>query len=365
MTSPRDAPQTIDDDLMMLRTLMQQDTLAVAIMDGEGRLKSISPALRKLIGPTPRGIPASHFPEFFDLYDASGTRRLRPDEVPLTRAAAGETVRDVVLSLRRPDAPVRYLRCDAAPLKGPAGESLGAVVLVVDVTAEHRAVARQEVVRRPLLDTVNHELRTPLAVVLASAELLVDAAPGLPEDLRRPLEAIVQASGQLAETVQHVADLVDLEGATHPIPAESNIAALLREARARCRFDADQRNVEVQIDCPPSLTWRLDHGWVRKAVVALLDNAIVHGPRDNTVVVSAAQDEDVLRLAVVDQGCGIPDDDRERLTHPFERGGAVLEDQHRSGLGLPLAHVVATSHHGALAFSQREPRGFTARMVLP
>ena len=351
-------------DAALLHALLDQAALAIGVVDADGRLRITSRGLQDLIGEPPDAAPASSFPELFHLYNAAGTELLRPEEVPITRAAAGETVRDVVISLRRPGQPVRHLRCDAAPLTGADGARLGAIAMIEDVTAEQAAVSRQDMIRRLLLDTINHELRTPLTVVLANAELLIDAAPNLPEEARGPLLAIVRSSEALRDTIQHVSDLVDLESFTHAERTDIDVRTLLDVVSNRFWYGAEQRHVALHVECPESLTWSLDMRLMVKALSALVDNALSHGPGRSRVRLAARVDGDVLRLSVTDEGRGIPPEDQERLIQPFERGLTTLDARHRQGLGLALVHAVATCHHGAVSFTAEAGR-FTASMVLP
>jgi signal transduction histidine kinase len=357
--------EAIEDAAMLLQTLLDQGSLAVAVVDEKGRLEMMSRGLQDIMGTSSLGPDAADFPRHYHLYDVEGAALLRPEDVPVTRAAAGETVRDVVISVRRPGEPVRYLRCNAMPLKGPDGGNAGAVVLVADVTAEQTAVSRQDAIRTLLLDTVNHELRTPLTVMLANAELVLDAADSLPENVRSPLAAIVRASGRLRDTVQQVTDLVDLESVAHPVRARTDVSGLLETVVARHRKQAEARDVSVFVDCPPALEWNLDAALVTRAVSALLENALVHGPGNSDVTIKADVAEDLLHLRVVDRGGGIPPHDQERLTKPFERGsGSTAHARHSRGLGLALAQAVATSHHGALLLRRHRPFGFSAGVVL-
>ena len=352
------------DDAALLRALFDQAALAVGVVDAEGRLRITSRGLDELIGRAPDDAPPSSFPALFHLYNAAGTELLQPEEVPITRAASGQVVRDAVIAMRRPGQGIRYLRCNAAPMKGPAGENCGAIAHIEDITAEHTAVIQQNTVRRLLLDTINHELRTPLTVVLANAELLVDVVPDLAEEVRGPILAIVRSSQLLRDTVQHVSDLVDLESFTHADRSKVQVRTLLNAVPNRFSYQADQRAITIAIECPATLTWPLDAQSIVKALSALADNAVTHGPAHSRVTLAARAEGDVLRLSVTDQGEGITPQEQERLVQPFERGLTTLDAQHSRGLGLALAHAAATSHQGALYFTTT-PGTFTAGMVLP
>lgn len=351
-------------DAALLRALFDQAALAVGVVDAQGRLRITSRGFDELIGKAPDAAPASSFPALFHLYNAAGADLLRPEEVPIVRAASGQVVRDAVIAMRRPGEAIRFLRCNAAPIKAPTGNSAGAIALVEDVTAEHTAVTRQNTVRRLLLDTINHELRTPLTVVLANAELLVDVAPRLTEDVRGPILAIVRSSEVLRDTVQHVSDLVDLESFTHADRADVEVRTLLGAVSNRFRYQAHQRAIALDIDCPSGLIWPIDAQLAVKALSALADNALTYGPGESRVTLAARADGDVLRLSVTDRGAGIAAQDQERLMQPFERGLTTLDAPHSRGLGLPLAQAVATSHGGAVYLTS-SPGRFTAGIVLP
>ena len=352
------------EDLALLRALLDKAALAVAVVDAEGRLRMTSRGLQRLVGVLPIGAPASKFPRLFHIYNAAGTELLRPEDVPISRALTGETVGDVVVSIRPPGRPVRYLRCNAAPLLTAEGDCVGAMTVVADVTSEHLAVSRQDAIRRLLVDTVNHELRTPLTAVLANAELLADIASDLPAEVREPLSSIARSSAALRETLQHVSDLVDLEGVTRAAPSEHKVGSLLEATGNRFWYQAQQRQITIKIECPPSLTWCIDLGLTMKGLAALVDNAITHGPTHSVVTLAARVDGEVLRLSVTDQGQGIAPEDGERLTLPFERGLTHLASPHAQGLGLPIAHAVTTCQQGGMSFTTK-PDGFTVSMVLP
>ena len=351
-------------DAALLRALFDQAALAVGVVDAQGRLRITSRGLDDLIGKAPAAAPASSFPALFHLYNAAGTELLQPEEVPITKAASGHVVRDAVIAMRRPGQGTRYLRSNAAPIKGPDGENAGAIALIEDITAEHTAVTRQNTIRGLLLDTINHELRTPLTVVLANAELLVDVVPDMAEEVRGPILGIVRSSKVLRDTIQHVSDLVDLESFTHADRTEVRVRTLLDAVANRFSYQAHQRTITLDIECPSTLTWSLDAHVIVKGLSALADNAVTYGPGESRVTLTARAEGEVLRLSVTDEGEGITPQERERLVQPFERGMTTLDAHHSRGLGLALAHAAATCHHGALYFTTT-PSNFTAGMVLP
>ncbi len=103
---------------------------------------------------------------------------------------------------------------------------------------------------------------------------------------------------------------------------------------------------------------------LRRALVALVDNAISHTP-EGSVVVRVTGDDDVVRIAVADDGEGLDPADTQRLTERFSRGASGSGQSRRFGLGLALVDEVVRAHEGHLELTGAIGQGATATMVLP
>jgi signal transduction histidine kinase len=149
------------------------------------------------------------------LFRPDGETPLPADEVPLTRARRGEFVKDAVVSTRRADGGLVHLKCNAVPLRDDDGADNGAIALVQDVTAEVDARLRDEALRQRLVETINHEFRTPLAALLGHIELIHDhrdRRADLDLDLAQWLDAIERSGWRLRDLVEEVAELVRCQG---------------------------------------------------------------------------------------------------------------------------------------------------------
>lgn len=211
MSNPENAA---DPDLWVdsstLQTLMCRAGLAVAVLDGSGRLAMISPGLELLLQQPFVPVPAESLAEVFHLYSEGGTRPLRTDEVPIVQASRGKVVENAVVTVKMPGQPVRHLRVNATPIRGLDGEPHGAWAVMTDVTSLV-AAARGEL-NRSLAETVNHNLRTPLTVILGHAELLLDQQAELSPGAARSLQALWEASLRLNEVVTWISEWIDLAG---------------------------------------------------------------------------------------------------------------------------------------------------------
>jgi PAS domain S-box-containing protein len=179
--------------------------------DAAGMLTLISPALQELLGAEYEPVSEPLYVQRFHLFRADGETPLPLDEVPLVRARRGEFVRDAQVTTRRADGTVVHLRCNAVPLRDDAGRDNGAISLVQDVTAETEAARRAREIQRRLVETINHEFRTPLAALLGHVELIHDHRRrryDLDEDLANWLDAIERAGWRLRDLVEEVSGLV-------------------------------------------------------------------------------------------------------------------------------------------------------------
>ena len=195
-------------DSAAVQELMCRAGLAVAVMDGSGRLSMLSPGSELLLHQRLAAVPAESLPEVFHLYSEGGGRLLEPDEVPIVRASGGEVVEDAIVTVRTPGQPVRHLRVNATPIVGINGERNGAWAVMTDVTSLV-AAARGEL-SRSLAETVNHNLRTPLATILGHAELLLDDKDELPQHATASVDALWRAGQRLNEVVTWISEWIDL-----------------------------------------------------------------------------------------------------------------------------------------------------------
>ncbi|WP_058640537.1 diguanylate cyclase domain-containing protein [Pseudacidovorax intermedius] len=110
----------------------------VVTCDGQGTLKEFNRTAREWHGVDPRAMPPSQWPVHFGLCEPDGRTLLAPERVPLARALGGEKVRGQIIVIRTPGVEPRTVSCNASPLTGPDGHSLGAVCTMHDVTVQAR-----------------------------------------------------------------------------------------------------------------------------------------------------------------------------------------------------------------------------------
>ncbi|MGB9376870.1 MAG: ATP-binding protein [Mycobacteriales bacterium] len=225
------------------------------------------------------------------------------------------------------------------------------------MAAELAVVDRQ---RRDLVANASHELRTPITALQALLENLVD---GVEQADPRSLQVALEQTERLGRLVTELLDLSQLESGRAQIIAET---VPLRDFVAQAVSEASLAARDVRLSSsvePADLSIEADPARLHQVLANLLDNASRHSPPGGTVTVSARARDGGVRLAVADEGPGIPFADRDRVFERFSR----LDDARASrdgggGLGLAIAREVVELHGGVLRAEENAPSG--CRMVV-
>lgn len=221
---------------------------------------------------------------------------------------------------------------------------------------------RSEARTRRFLSDAAHELRTPVTGVQTLAESLVrhpDADLARRERIATTLVRETRRAGAL------VADMLELARIEDGAPLERRAVDLTELAAAEAERTALLAPaLTVRVDGPPTRV-DADPGRVAQILANLLENARRHGPPDGTVRITVSADADRAVLDVVDEGPGIPAEDRERVFDRLVRlDEARTRDAGGAGLGLPIARALARAHGGELQVADSE-RGARLRLTLP
>jgi signal transduction histidine kinase len=295
----------------------------------------------------------------------SFVQRFQPrctDGTPLTRsdlaAAAGlggaRSSCDTVL--RCLDGIEIVVNVSAAPVIAPGGTSLTIAVLR-DVSNAHRL----ETMRDEFLATAAHELKTPLAVVKAYAQLVQRRVPA-----EAPALAVVQRQvDRMTRLVQHLLDASRLRLDPGGGPRDRfDLSLLVSEVIDRMR-QADSGH-ELDLVSPGPVTVRGDRDRIGRVVQSLLDNAVRFSPRGGPIETRVLSNTDEAVVSVTDHGLGIPLDRQERIFERYYRAHAgTAEDYGGLGLSLDMSREIVTRHGGRIWFESTPGQGSTFHFSLP
>lgn len=207
---------------------------------------------------------------------------------------------------------------------------------------------------------VSHELRTPLTVILGCARTMKRRAL-TPEMTADFAEMIDRRGTALMSLIEEILDVQGIGSVGSRCPEPVDVSALLAEVAA-CAASRDVR-IAVGTDLP--VVVMVHRASLRRALTALVDNAIVHG--GGNVYLDAHIETDVedawALVSVSDQGPGIASGDHERIFQPFERGMDVFTPG--IGLGLAVVRSLVSSQHGQVWAETRFGGGAAFRVRLP
>ena len=216
------------------------------------------------------------------------------------------------------------------------------------------------------ISMVSHEFRTPLAVIMSSAEILDAYLDRLtPEKRALHLHDIVDCTGRMARMIDEVLLLGRLEaGKMACKPAPVDLVALCRRLVEHV-VSATHGRCPIRFEPPAALPpARADEDLLRHILGNLLTNAVKYSPEGCPVEFELAVEGADARFVVRDRGIGIPDADARQLFTAFHRGTNVGSIK-GSGLGLVIVKASADLHQGTVTFQSRENQGSTFTVVLP
>ncbi|SNR25319.1 sensor histidine kinase [Halorubrum vacuolatum] len=244
----------------------------------------------------------------------------------------------------------RYFDVQEDPIRDPRGADRGHVFLLRDVTARER---RQEELERreeqlerqnerleDFAGVVSHDLRNPLAAATAAVEL----ARHVPDEREMALERAAEAHAQMDDLIDGLLSLATAGEAVDSLDAVS-VDATVRTVWSRLE------TAEATLSIDGDATIQADPDRLAQLLANLFRNAVEHGGEDVSVQVRIERGDTTARIAIEDDGPGIPDDERTRV---FDRGVSLGGG---TGLGLAIVGDIVEAHGWSIVAEEGEAGG--------
>jgi two-component system sensor histidine kinase KdpD len=217
-------------------------------------------------------------------------------------------------------------------------------------TVESETLRRSDQLRAALLNSISHDLRTPLSTVLGSATTLIDYGETIKPAVRQDLlESIREEANRLNRYVGDLLDMTRLEGgALNPRMDWADIRDVLTAAIGRVERRAGTRRILRDFPAELSLV-KIDSSLMEQAVVNILDNAVAYSPEGTDVEVAAYEDRGNVVISIEDDGKGIPTAELERVFDKFRRVTAPSDRGQGIGLGLSISKGFVEAMGGRIA----------------
>lgn len=258
-----------------------------------------------------------------------------------------------------------FIQLHGAPLRDSDGVTIGAVVVMNDITR----LKRLEGMRRDFVANVSHELKTPLTTLKGCVETLSDGAIENAGEARRFLGMMERQVGRLEDMVEDLLVLSRLEHESERggiLLQDGAVHEVLTRAVQVFADRAAKKGILLVLDCPEVIHAPIDGGLLEQAVGNLIDNAIKYSSEETSVRVSMAVRNRMVEIQVADQGIGI---DKKHLGRIFERfyrvDAARSRAQGGTGLGLAIVKHIALAHSGSVAAESVPGEGSTFTIRIP
>jgi two-component system sensor histidine kinase KdpD len=250
----------------------------------------------------------------------------------------------------------------------------GAVALeraeLAAATVENEALRRSDKLRAALLNSISHDLRTPLSTVMGSATTLIDYGKTLKPDVRADLLiSIREEAERLNRYVGDLLDMTRLEGGALKTRSEWTDARDVLDAAIK-RVDRRLEQRKLTRDFPAELTsLQTDPGLLEQAIVNILENAIAYSPDGSLIEIAVYEDRANVVISIEDEGPGIPRSDIERIFEKFRRleepSDRTRGDRNKgAGLGLSIAKGFIEAMNGRIAAASPLAHGRGTRILI-
>ncbi len=251
-------------------------------------------------------------------------------------------------------------------------EAIGSLVAIaleraaaLERSSRLEASRESERLRSALLDSVTHDLRTPLTSIRAAVTTLA-SAPDLPEPEQAEMLMVVdEESARLDRLIGQAVEMAELDAEAVKVQRQPQDVLELMEATAEeMRALLRGRRFEMQIaDDLPRVP--MDRELVHRALRHILENAVRYSPPESCVALAAAHEGDHLLLSVTDQGPGIDPAEQLFVFDKFYRGRQHRTSIKGSGMGLAIAKAIMEAHGGGISVSSNPGKGSCFTLWLP
>lgn len=206
--------------------------------------------------------------------------------------------------------------------------------------------------QKEFIADASHELKTPLAVIMASADELGDPEFLTKEKASKLTENIRYESERMSRLIAQLLDMSRIEESVEETYAVEDLSRLVEKTALAYEAVAFECGVSIETDIAANISFICNRDEMEKMVSTILDNAVHHSYKDSSVLVELKESKGCIEIRIVNKGDPIPEGDEERIFERFYRGDASRNRaDNRYGLGLAIARSIARKHRGDIKAS--------------
>ena len=210
--------------------------------------------------------------------------------------------------------------------------------------------------QKEFIADASHELKTPLAVIMASSdELVADETSG------KYIENIKYESDRMNRLISGLLDLSKLEeDVSKESYKEENLSKIVEKTALVFEAVAFEQGITIETDIEDDITINCSKDEIEKLVSTLLDNAIKHSDKDTAVSIRLSKSKSLVNIQIINKGEPIAQGDEEKIFERFYRADkSRSRSENRYGLGLAIAKRIVINHGGSIKASSDRKTGTT------
>ena len=338
--------------------LYKNSPVPYLIIDTDGTVKSANIAAVRMLGVKQTKVVGINV---FSRLQCAGAEHL---DYVLQKFRNGVSISDEMVRVKRADRSEAWALLSLYSCTSIAGQKLGLLTLV-DITRQKRA----EDAKSEFVSLASHQLRTPIAGMKWSAELLqLDNPDTLTERQHKYIERLLVSIRRMARLVDDFLRVSRFElGTFQPEFEPVQLSALFTDIMAEQAQRAKQKHLEIKTFFDKKIdTVITDPNLIRMIVTNLYSNAVKYTREQGTVHIGFGQKNDDLIITIADNGMGIPAEDQaEIFSKLFRASNAVRNVPDGTGLGLYIVHEAVSVLKGKVSFTTTENIGTTFEVLLP
>jgi signal transduction histidine kinase len=241
---------------------------------------------------------------------------------------------------------------------------------IIELSERNIELFKANKIKSEFLANVSHEFRTPLNAILGFAQVLREKPHLLKQEkAKRYAENIITSGNRLLNMIKDLLDLAKTEaGKMKLYIGQTSIRELIKDIIAQFSLQTRKKKIKVKLlindNIPTLLT---DAGKVQQILYNFFSNAVKFTPQQGRIEVRADMlEENMVRIAVTDSGCGIAEPDKEKIFEKFRQAdGSITRQSTGSGLGLTISKELATMLAGSIGLESQPGKGSTFWLDIP
>jgi len=353
--------KTVKKEKKQTEAVVRSIADGLIVVNEKGETLLINPAAEKLLGVTKDEMQGKN------LADQAKSEQL----ITMAQSVEGKEEKEVTYKSKN-DETSRILRQSTAVIENEAGQTMGMVTMLTDVTKQKELDALKD----KFVSNVTHELRTPLAAIKESVNLFLDKMLGeITQEQEKVLGITKRNITRLSRLIDGVLDISKLESGgmelkVSPFQLSDFISHTLGS------FDAWANSKLITLDAklpPESILMSADQDMLTQVLTNLIGNAFKFTPQGGKISIEVDQKNlsetdpiPALQFGVRDTGPGISQNDQKKIFEKFSQGSAKPVDKIRgTGLGLSISREIVHLHGGRIWVESEEGIGSCFRFIIP